>query len=126
VDNALAYNQIAELRDRRAEAKLNLEGAIRTEYNFTEVVGATPAMRSIVVQVEIVGPITSTVLIQGETGTGKGLIARAEASTTSATAGERTFVKINCAAIPTGLLEGELFGRDVPFFPSRDSCPSTS
>jgi formate hydrogenlyase transcriptional activator len=116
VDNALAFNQIAELKDRLAEEKLYLEGEIRTEYNFTEIVGTSPAIRGILRQVEIVAPTTSTVLIEGETGTGKELIARALHNLSDRR--ERTFVKINCAAIPTGLLEGELFGRDVPFFPS--------
>jgi formate hydrogenlyase transcriptional activator len=90
--------------------KLYLEDEIRTEYNFEEIIGESAALKRVLKQVETVAPTDSTVLIQGETGTGKELIARAIHNLS--TRRERTFVKMNCAAIPTGLLESELFGHE--------------
>ena len=110
MDNALAYQQITELKDKLTEEKLYLEDEIRTEYNFEEIIGESPTLKRVLRQVETVAPTDSTVLIQGETGTGKELIARAIHNLSSRR--ERTFVKINCAAIPTGLLESELFGHE--------------
>jgi formate hydrogenlyase transcriptional activator len=110
VDNALAFRQIADLKDKLAEEKLYLEHEIRTEHRFGEIIGASPAVRAILRQVEVVAPADTTVLIQGETGTGKELIARAIHNLSRRR--ERTFVKVNCAAIPTGLLESELFGHE--------------
>ena len=110
VDNALAYQQITELKDKLTKEKLYLEDEIRTEYNFEEIIGESAALRRILKQVETVAPTGSTVLIQGETGTGKELIARAIHNLSKRR--ERTFVKMNCAAIPTGLLESELFGHE--------------
>lgn len=110
VENALAYRRIAELKDQLAEEKLYLEDEIRTEHNFEEIVGESPALRRVLKQVETVAPTDSTVLILGETGTGKELIARALHNLSAR--GERTFVKVNCAAIPLGLLESELFGHE--------------
>ena len=108
LDNALAYREIAELKDQLAEEKLYLEDEIRTELSFDEIVGRSAALRRVLKQVETVAPTDSTVLIHGETGSGKELIARA-IHDRSARSG-KTFVKLNCAAIPTGLLESELFG----------------
>jgi formate hydrogenlyase transcriptional activator len=110
VENALAFEEIAQLKNKLAEEKLYLEDEIRTEQNFEEIIGESTALRNILKQVETVAPTDSTVLIQGETGTGKELIARAIHNLSSRR--ERTFVKINCAAIPTGLLESELFGHE--------------
>ncbi len=110
VENALAYRQIAELKDKLAEEKLYLEDEIRTSYNFQDIVGESQALKRVLQQLEIVAPTDSTVLIQGETGTGKELIARAIHNLSKRR--ERTFVKMNCAAIPTGLLESELFGHE--------------
>jgi len=89
---------------------LYLEDELRSEMNFDEIVGESPALRSVLKQVETVAPTDSTVIIQGETGTGKELIARAIHNLSPRR--EHTFVKVNCAAIPTGLLESELFGHE--------------
>jgi formate hydrogenlyase transcriptional activator len=114
VDNGLAYRQIAELKEQLSKEKHYLEEEIRTNYDFSEIVGESPALRHVLRQVEIVAPTDSTVLIQGETGTGKELIARAIHDLSSRR--DRTFVKLNCAAIPTGLLESELFGHEKGAF----------
>jgi len=110
IDNALAYREIAELKDKLAQEKLYLEDEIRGEMDFEGIVGQSSALRHVLNLVETVAPSDSTVLLLGETGTGKELIARAihERSLRR----ERTFVKLNCAAIPTGLLESELFGHE--------------
>ncbi len=110
VENSLAYRQIAELQDKLNKEKLYLEGEIQSEYNFEEIIGDSAALREVLKQVEIVAPTDSTVLILGETGTGKELLARAIHNRSGRRG--RTFVKMNCAAIPTGLLESELFGHE--------------
>jgi formate hydrogenlyase transcriptional activator len=110
MENTLAYQQIAELKDKLAEEKLYLEDEIRTEYNFEEIVGESPALKRVLREVETVAATDSTVFIRGESGTGKELIARAIHNLSTRRA--RTFVKVNCAAIPTGLLESELFGHE--------------
>jgi formate hydrogenlyase transcriptional activator len=114
LDNALTYRKAAELKERLAEEKLYLEEEIRTEYHFEEIIGESPALKRILRQVESVGPTNATVLILGETGTGKELIARAIHDLSPRR--NRTFVKLNCAAIPTGLLESELFGHEKGAF----------
>lgn len=110
VENALAYKQIARLKDKLTEEKLYLEEEIQTDYNFEEIVGESPALKQVLKQITTVAPLDSTVLILGETGSGKELVARALHNLS--TRRERTFVKLNCAAIPTGLLESELFGHE--------------
>jgi formate hydrogenlyase transcriptional activator len=110
VENALAFQQIAELKNKLAEEKLYLEDEIRSEMNFEEIVGESPALRAVLKQVGSVAPTDSIVLIEGETGTGKELIARAIHNLSPRR--EHTFVKVNCAAIPSGLLESELFGHE--------------
>ena len=110
VDNALAFQEIAELKDKLAAEKVYLEDEIRTEYDFEEIIGQSSALKRVLHQVETVAPTDAAVLIGGETGTGKELIARAIHQLSQRR--ERTFVKLNCAAIPTGLLESELFGHE--------------
>jgi formate hydrogenlyase transcriptional activator len=110
IDNHLAYREIAELKDKLAQEKLYLEDEIRGELDFEGIVGQSSALRHVLNLVETVAPSDSTVLLLGETGTGKELIARAIHERSRRR--DRTFVKLNCAAIPTGLLESELFGHE--------------
>jgi formate hydrogenlyase transcriptional activator len=110
IENALAYGEIAELKDKLAQEKLYLEDEIRGEMDFEGIVGQSSALRNVLRLVETVAPSDSTVLLLGETGTGKELIARAIHDRSRRK--DRTFVKLNCAAIPTGLLESELFGHE--------------
>ena len=110
LENALAFKEIDALKDRLAVEKLYLEEEIRSEFNFEEIIGDSPALRRTLAQVELAAPAGTTVLIQGETGTGKEIIARAIHNLSPRR--ERTFVKVNCAAIPAGLLESELFGHE--------------
>jgi formate hydrogenlyase transcriptional activator len=110
VENALQFRELEELKNKLAAEKLYLEEEIKTEHNFAEIVGQSPALKHVLKEVETVAPTDSVVLIQGETGTGKELIARAIHDLSSRR--ERTLVKLNCAAMPTGLLESELFGHE--------------
>jgi formate hydrogenlyase transcriptional activator len=114
VENALDYHHITESRERLAEERLYLKEEIRTEHNFEEIVGQSTALKQALKQVETVAPTNSTVLILGETGTGKELIARAIHNLSSRR--DQAFVKVNCAAIPLGLLESELFGHEKGAF----------
>jgi len=114
LENALAYRQISELKDKLAQEKLYLEQEIRSEMNFDQIVGDSPALRQVLEMVQTVAPSDSTVLLLGETGTGKELIARAIHDHSRRK--NRTFVKLNCAAIPTGLFESELFGHEKGAF----------
>ncbi len=110
VANCLAFQEIAQLTQKLAEERLYLESEIRAEHPFEEIVGESRPLRDVLQQVETVAPTDATVLVLGETGTGKELIARAIHDRSGRR--ERTFVKINCAAIPSGLLESELFGHE--------------
>jgi formate hydrogenlyase transcriptional activator len=112
--NALIVSDLETLKDKLAQEKLYLEDEIRTEFNFDEIVGQSPALRQVLQMVETVANSDSTVLLLGETGTGKELIARAVHNHSRRQ--RRTFVKLNCAAIPTGLLESELFGHEKGAF----------
>jgi len=114
VENSLAQREISELKDKLAQEKLYLEEEIRSEMNFDQIVGNSPALRRVLELVETVAPSDSTVLLLGETGTGKELIARAIHDHSRRK--DRTFVKLNCASIPTGLLESELFGHEKGAF----------
>jgi formate hydrogenlyase transcriptional activator len=110
VENALDYGRVTEMRARLDEERRYLKDEIRTEHNFDEIIGESPVLKRVLKQVETVAPMNSTVLIQGETGTGKELIARAIHNLSSRQ--DNAFVKVNCAAIPLGLLESELFGHE--------------
>ena len=110
VENALAFKEIDSLKDKLAVEKTYLEEEIRSELNFEEIVGESPVIKRALAQVELAAPANTTVLVLGETGTGKELIARAIHNLSPRR--ERTFVKVNCAAIPSGLLESELFGHE--------------
>jgi formate hydrogenlyase transcriptional activator len=110
VENALAFKEIDALKDKLAEEKLYLEEEIRSEFNFEEIIGDAASLKRALAQVEVVAPTDTAALILGETGTGKELIARAIHNLSPRR--QRTFVKINCAAIPSGLLESELFGHE--------------
>ncbi|HEV2801421.1 MAG TPA: sigma 54-interacting transcriptional regulator [Pyrinomonadaceae bacterium] len=110
VENAVQYRQIEELKNKLASEKLYLEEEIKAEYNFAEIVGQSRALKNVLEQLKTVAPTESVVLICGETGTGKELIARAVHDLSARR--ERTMVKVNCAAIPTGLLESEFFGHE--------------
>jgi formate hydrogenlyase transcriptional activator len=114
LDNALAYGRLTASRNRLEDERLYLESEIRAEYNFEDIVGKSPALRKVLDQIEIVAPTGSTVLLHGETGTGKELVARALHSRSPRR--DRTFVRLNCAAIPSGLVESELFGHEKGAF----------
>jgi formate hydrogenlyase transcriptional activator len=114
LDNALAYGRLSASRNRLEDERLYLESEIRAEYNFEDIVSQSPALRKVLDQIEIVAPTGSTVLLHGETGTGKELVARAVHSLSPRR--DRTFVRLNCAAIPSGLVESELFGHEKGAF----------
>jgi len=114
IENSLAFREIFELKEKLAQEKLYLEEEIRSDMNFEQLVGNSPALKRVLQLVETVAPNDSTVLLLGETGTGKELIARAIHDRSRRK--DRTFVKVNCAAIPTGLLESELFGHEKGAF----------
>ena len=114
LDNALAYGRLNASAARLEEERLYLESEIRSEHNFEDIVGKSAALRKVLDQVAIVAPTGSTVLLHGETGTGKELIARAIHNLSPRR--ERTFVRLNCAAIPSGLVESELFGHEKGAF----------
>jgi formate hydrogenlyase transcriptional activator len=114
IENAMAYHEISGLKDKLAQEKLYLEEEIRSEMNFENIIGKSPALKHVLELVETVAPSDSTVLLLGETGTGKELIARAIHDRSRRK--DRTFVKLNCAAIPAGLLESELFGHEKGAF----------
>ncbi len=110
VENALAFSEIDALKSNLEKEKLYLEEEIRTEYNFEEIVGRSQILQRVLQAAETVASTNSTVLVYGETGTGKELLARAIHNLSQRR--DRTMVKVNCAAIPTGLLESELFGHE--------------
>ena len=114
VQNALAFEKIRELRRKLEDEKVYLEEEIRGEYRLDEMIGSSPAMRKVLKQIATAAPTDSTVLIQGETGTGKELAARAIHISSGRHRG--TFVKLNCAAIPAPLLESELLGHEKGAF----------
>ena len=110
VENALAFQEINNLREELAKEKKYLEDEISAEFDYEGMVGESTAWRQAMEQIETVAPIDATVLIRGETGTGKELVARAIHGRSPRH--DCTFVKVNCAAVPSGLLESELFGHE--------------
>jgi formate hydrogenlyase transcriptional activator len=112
--NAMAFRHMSELTDQLAKQKQYLEDELKTEFNFEEIIGQSKPIRQVLKQVETVAPTDSTVLILGETGTGKELLARAVHNLSSRH--DHTFVRVNCASIPAGLLESELFGHEKGAF----------
>jgi formate hydrogenlyase transcriptional activator len=114
VENSLAFRELAAMRDKLATEKLYLEDEIRSDQNLTNMIGESPAFRALLKSAQVVAPTDATVLILGETGTGKELIARAIHDMSGRS--NQTFVKVNCAAIPATLLESELFGHEKGAF----------
>ena len=114
IENACAYGEISQLKDKLARENVYLESEIRSELHFDDIVGSSEPLQRVLREIETVAPADSTVLIYGETGTGKELIARAVHNLSSRKS--NAFVKLNCAAIPTGLLESELFGHEKGAF----------
>ena len=108
VANMLSYEEIVELKARLEKENVYLQEEIRTEHNFEEIIGNSPALLAVLRKVEQVAPTDSTVLINGETGTGKELIARAIHDRSARK--NRPLLKVNCSAISAGLVESELFG----------------
>lgn len=114
VENSRAYGEISQLKDRLARENVYLESEIRSELHFDAIVGNSEPLHRVLEEIETAAPADCTVLIYGETGTGKELIARAVHNLSGR--GSNAFVKLNCAAIPTGLLESELFGHEKGAF----------
>jgi formate hydrogenlyase transcriptional activator len=114
VDNALAFRQISELSDKLTQEKRYLEEELITEYRFEDIIGESVGLKRVLKQVETVAATDVTVLVLGETGTGKDLVARSIHHLSSRR--DRSLIKLNCAAIPTGLLESELFGHEKGAF----------
>jgi len=114
IENARTAREVEQLRKRLEHDKRHLEGDPRAKPHFEEIIGESPALMETLQQVEVVAASDATVLISGETGTGKGLVARAIHRISKRR--DRSFVALNCAAIPTGLLESELFGHEKGAF----------
>lgn len=114
VDNMLVYEELTELKARLEQEKIYLQEEIKTRHNFEEVIGDSPAITKVLKAVETVAPTDATVLLLGETGTGKELIARAVHNLSPRK--DRALVKVNCAALPAGLIESELFGHEKGAF----------
>jgi len=108
IENMVAYEEIAALKARLERENAYLQEEIQREHNFVEMVGSSPALTAVLAEVDKVAPTDATVLIYGETGTGKELIARAVHSRSARR--DRPLVKVNCSAISAGLVESELFG----------------
>src|SRR5262249_6442593 len=114
IDNARAHREVAKLKDKLTEEKRYLQGEIRTALNFEEIIGDSGPLTRALEQAKTVATSGATVLVLGETGTGKELIARGVHRMSSRK--DASFIKVNCAAIPTGLLESELFGHEKGAF----------
>ncbi len=105
---------LTDAKEKLAQEKSYLESEIQSELGFEEIVGQSPALRNVLKDARIVAPLDSTVLLLGESGTGKELVARGLHALSSRK--DRTFIKLNCAAVPSGLLESELFGHEKGAF----------
>ncbi len=114
VENSLAYRELSEIKERLATEKLYLEDEIRLDQNIGNMIGSGQAFQSVLKSIQIVAKTDTTVLITGETGTGKELVARAVHELSGRSKG--SFIKVNCAAIPASLLESELFGHEKGSF----------
>ena len=114
VDNMRSYEEIEALKARFQSEAVYLQEEIKTEHNFEEIIGQSAPMRQLLRKIEQVAPTEATVLIQGETGTGKELLARAIHDRSRRK--DRPLVKVNCGAIPSGLVESELFGHEKGAF----------
>ncbi len=113
-ENSLSYQELSEIKDKLATEKLYLEDEIRLDRNIGSMVGESPAFQAVLRSLQVVAPTDATVLIEGETGTGKELVARAIHDVSGRS--KRSFIKVNCAAIPATLLESELFGHEKGSF----------
>jgi transcriptional regulator with GAF, ATPase, and Fis domain len=114
LDKLLAYEEIKKLSEQLKQEKSYLMEEVKTTYNFEQVIGSSPLLQQVFRSVASVAPTTTTVLIQGETGTGKELIARAIHHQSPRR--ERPLIKVNCAALPAQLIESELFGHEKGAF----------
>ena len=112
-------DRLQDARDKLAQEKSYLENEIQTELGFEDIIGQSAALREVLKNVRVVAPTDSTVLLLGETGTGKELVARSLHALS--TRRDKTFIKLNCAAVPSGLLESELFGHERGAFTSAVS-----
>jgi PAS domain S-box-containing protein len=112
-------DRLQDARDKLAQEKSYLESEIQAELGFEEIIGQSPALREVLKKARVVAPTDSTVLLLGETGTGKELVARSVHALSSRR--DKTFIKLNCAAVPEGLLESELFGHEKGAFTSAVS-----
>ncbi len=113
-ENSLAYRELSEIKDKLATEKLYLEDEIRIDQNLGNMIGESQAFQAVLSCIQVVAPTDATVLIEGETGTGKELVARALHDLSGRS--KRSFIKVNCAAIPATLLESELFGHEKGSF----------
>lgn len=113
-ENSVAYRELSQLKDKLATEKLYLEDEIRLDQNMGNMIGESLAFQSVLGAIQVVAPTNATVLIEGETGTGKELVARALHDLSGRS--KRSFIKVNCAAIPATLLESELFGHEKGSF----------
>jgi DNA-binding NtrC family response regulator len=109
-----SYTEIKQLKDRLQAENVYLQQEVDREYNFGEIIGQSKALAQVFLRVEQVAPMNATVLLTGETGTGKGVIARAIHS--SSARKERSLITVNCASLPANLIESELFGREKGAF----------
>jgi formate hydrogenlyase transcriptional activator len=114
IENARTTAEVQQLRNQLGQDRRNLVGEPRAQFHFEEIIGESPILERVLDQVGVVAQSDATVLLLGETGTGKGLIARAIHRTSKRR--DKGFVTLNCAAIPTGLLESELFGHEKGAF----------